>query len=99
MTQCKKDSSTNGTRVCSSPVQNNCQGGFKIGGNCNGQERLDGTKLPQSEFQMGDEQISNSDTRFVPFTAQQTNMNMAGSTNTRWGERTTVLTDFRLTCC
>ena len=57
VTQCKKDSSTNGTRVCSRPVQNNCQGGFKIGGNCNGQERLDNTKLPQSEFQMGDEQV------------------------------------------
>ena len=57
VSQCKKDSSTNGTRVCSSPVQNNCQGGFKIGGNCNGQERLDNTKLPPSEFQMGDEQV------------------------------------------
>ena len=58
VTQCKKDSSTNGTRVCSSFVPNNCQNGFKIGGNCNSQQRLDNTKLPQSEFQMGEEQVS-----------------------------------------
>ena len=29
-------------------------------------------------------QISNSDTRFVPFSPQQTNMNMMASLNTRW---------------
>ena len=63
VTHCKKDSSTNGTRVCSQPVQNNCQGGFKIGGNCNGQERLDNSNLPQSDFQMGDEQVGYSDLR------------------------------------
>ena len=57
VTQCKKDSSTNGTRVCSSLVPNNCQGGFRLGGNCNGQQRLDITRLPQSEFQMGDDQV------------------------------------------
>ena len=57
VTQCKKDSSTNGTRVCSSFVPNNCQGGFKIGGNCNQQNRLDNTKLPPSEFQMGESQV------------------------------------------
>lgn len=57
VTQCKKDSSTNGTRVCSSLVPNNCEGGFRLGGNCNGQQRLDLTRLPQSEFQMGDDQV------------------------------------------
>ena len=76
VTQCKKDSTTNGTRVCSHHVVNNCQGGFKIGGNCNSQQRLDNTKLPPSEFQMGDEQAGNTNTRFVPFSPQQTNMNM-----------------------
>jgi len=76
VTQCKKDSSTNGTRVCSHHIINNCQGGFKIGGNCNSQQRLDNTKLPPSEFQMGDEQVSNTNTRFVPFSPQQGNMNM-----------------------
>ena len=57
VTQCKKDTSTNGSRVCSSLVPNNCQGGFRLGGNCNGQQRLDITRLPQSEFQMGDDQV------------------------------------------
>ena len=38
VTQCKRDSSTNGTRVCTTRLANNCQGGFKLGGNCNGQQ-------------------------------------------------------------
>ena len=52
--QCKKDSSTGGKRVCTTIIANNCNDGFKVGGNCNGQERLDTSKLPPSEFQMGD---------------------------------------------
>ena len=88
-------SSTNGKRVCSTQLRNNCLGGFKVGGNCNNQQvvlknikcelrklmmvedddgdddqddadevdnndplhqRLDSSRLPPSEFQMGTEQ-------------------------------------------
>ena len=31
-------SSTNGKRVCSTQLRNNCLGGFKVGGNCNNQQ-------------------------------------------------------------
>ena len=69
VTQCKKDTSTNGSRVCSSLVPNNCQGGFRLGGNCNGQQRLDITRLPPSEFQMGDDQVSGDleNAKFIQF--------------------------------
>ena len=44
-------------RQCSSLVPTNCEGGFRIGGNCNQQQRLDITRLPQQEFQMGADQV------------------------------------------
>jgi len=83
VTQCKKDSSTNGKRVCSTQLRNNCLGGFKVGGNCNNQQRLDSSRLPPSEFQMGTEQGGGAvDTRFVPFGPQQTNMAMMATPRT-----------------
>ncbi|XP_023338648.1 uncharacterized protein LOC111709253 [Eurytemora carolleeae] len=74
--QCKKDSSTGGKRVCTTQLANNCNGGFKVGGNCNGQDSLDTSRLPPSEFKMGGGAQGAVEQSLYPFSFQQTNMNM-----------------------